>query len=100
MKPGPTNRNVPSWMWDSAVRKHNAYLEYRDTLMQLGLNDEQADQYLDAHDRLESVIEYLHPREMDFRVTDHSGQFARAETAFLKIKELLAVMGLLGFRQG
>lgn len=89
MRSGPTNRNVPQCMWERDVREYEEYLRLREMLMQMGLSDPQADEYLDAYEELSRMLDSLGPHEEDFRVDDHSRHFERAALALGKMRELL-----------
>ena len=90
MKPAPSNTNVPQWMWDSAVRQHDAYRKQYDGLRGLGLSDAEADEYIDTHDALANLVEMLRPTEPDFFVDDHSRQIDDAENALAVLRGLLS----------
>lgn len=89
MKPAPSNRDVPDWMWEAAVRQHNEYLRLHQGLMGLGLSDPQADEYLDSLQALSSALELLDPAEPDFFVGDHARTFDSAVQLLTKMRSLL-----------
>lgn len=89
MKPPPHNRNVPSHVWDDAVRQYEAYKRLYDTLRGVGCDDARADAYLTAHDELERALELLDPSEPDFSHDDHTGHFQRADAALAAMRQAL-----------
>jgi len=77
MKPAPTNRNVPQWMWDSAMADHAAYLIAYNRLRKVGLTDQQADAYFDLHGRLSEAIDKVDPSSNEDFAVDDLGQTFR-----------------------
>lgn len=89
MKPPPSNRNVPKRMWEDACEEYEAYLRLRKILLDIGLNDLAADEYIDAHAELSRLIELLNPAEEDFRHDDHADSFSRATELLSSMKKTL-----------
>ena len=76
--PPPSNRNVPKWMWEDACEKYEGYQRLHKILQDMGLSDQDADEYIDAHSELSHLIERLDPAEEDFMHDDHAEHFARS----------------------
>lgn len=89
MKPPPHNRNVPSHVWDDAVREYAAYQARYDLLRSMGLDDAQADAYIEAYDELDYMLQLLGTGEPDFEVADHSRTLATAESALARMRAAL-----------
>lgn len=90
MRPPPSNRNVPDWIWNQAMRQHQEYLAAHARLRQAGLDETAADAYIDAMELLDKNIGLLDPMEVDFVVDDHSAQLAICEAALACMKAALA----------
>jgi len=89
MKPPPSNRNVPKWMWADACEQYEDYQRLYKMLQDIGLSDLAADEYIDAHAELSRMVELLDPKEEDFRSDDHSKNFAKAAAALAAMKKNL-----------
>lgn len=71
----PSNRNVPQHIWERDSHIYAYYKSRYDALRGMGVSDEQADQYIDAWEKLKGLFEALDPTEQDLRVTDHGDKF-------------------------
>lgn len=89
MKPPPSNRNVPKWMWEDACEKYEGYQRLHKMLQDIGLSDQAADEYIDAHAELSRIVDWLDPNEEDFRFDDHSESFAKAAAALAAMEKTL-----------
>lgn len=90
MKQPPSNRNVPQHIWDRACLEYRLYLSKYKTLMDMGLSDEAADQYLDAYDVVDRVLRSIDPNEPDFPYSDHRSRLTEADAALKILASLLS----------
>jgi hypothetical protein len=89
MREPPTNRNVPQWMWDNAVRDYDFYKARYDKLRARGLSDAEADRYIDLVDRLDRHTESVNDSQNpDFFHDDLATAFEQAAETLAEMRRL------------
>lgn len=93
MEQPPLNKNVPQRMWNRDTARHNDYKSEYDLLLSHGLNDEEADLFINSRGEIENFMNELNPfSNEDLFIDNMDNYFDKAIAALEVMKAILHKM--------